>query len=142
MEKNYSSNWKRPGMRSSDYTLSRDHNHDRRNFSSTENYSGRGPKNFQRTDERIKEDVCEMLMWDIDVDATDIEVTVDEGVVSLRGFVDSRHSKKMAERVIEDITGVKDVRNMLILKPNLDLSEDKIIARGDEGLYTQEIQKK
>lgn len=122
MEKHYSSNWKRPGMRSSDYTFSRDHNHDRRNFSSSENFIGKGPKSFHRNDERIREDVCEMLMWDTDVDATDIEVIVEKGIVTLRGFVDSRHSKKMAERVIEDISGVKDVRNMLIFKPTLDQS--------------------
>lgn len=136
MDKQYNTNWKRPGLHASDYSYSRDHNHDKRQ------YEGLGPSGYRRSDLRIQEDVCEALLWNSEVDATDIEVTVEKGIVSLRGFVDSRHSKRIAERAIEHISGVEDVRNMLILKRHLDLEEDKIIARGDDGLFTQEIQKK
>lgn len=142
MEKRYSSNWNRPGMHSSDYSFSRDHNHDRRFFASNEDFSGRGPLGYKKDDSKIHEEVCELLLWDHDVDATDIEVTVEHGIVYLKGFVDSRHAKKTAERIIDRVGGVKDVQNQLILKKDLDIEGDKIIARGDDGLYTQEIQKK
>lgn len=142
MQKNYGSNWKRPGLHSSDYSFSRDHNHDRRIFASVEDYRGVGPDGYRRKDESIREDVCETLLWNPEVDASEIEVIVQEGLVSLKGFVDSRHAKRTAERIIDHIPGILDIHNQLIIKRNLDVEEDKIIARGDNGLFTQEIQKK
>jgi osmotically-inducible protein OsmY len=130
--------WSRPGLHSSDYGYSRDHNHDTRNYSST-SYYGKGPKGYQRTDSRIQEEVCEVLLWSPDVDASEIEVSVTEGIVSLKGFVDSRHAKKEAERVIDHLTGIQDIQNQLIIKNQLDMEEDKIITRGDDGLFSQEI---
>lgn len=76
-------------------------------------YRGRGPKNYQRSDERIREDVCERLTMDHDVDASDIEVTVRDGVVTLDGTVNERHAKRIAEDVCESVRGVRDVQNQL-----------------------------
>ena len=81
--------------------------------SDRESYRGRGPKNYQRADERIREDVCERLTMDHDVDATDIEVTVRDGVVTLDGTVNERHAKRIAEDICESVRGVKDVQNNL-----------------------------
>lgn len=74
-------------------------------------YSGRGPKGFQRTDERIKEEVCEILTRHSDIDAHEIEVEVSEGVVTLEGNVPERRMKHMAEDAIEHSYGVKEVNN-------------------------------
>jgi osmotically-inducible protein OsmY len=76
-------------------------------------YRGRGPKNYQRSDDRIREEVCERLTLDHDVDASDIEVSVREGVVMLEGTVHQRHAKRIAEDVCELVRGVKDVQNNL-----------------------------
>jgi osmotically-inducible protein OsmY len=76
-------------------------------------YRGRGPKNYQRSDERIREDVCERLMLDHDVDATEIDVTVHDGVVVLDGTVNERHAKRIAEDICELVRGVRDVQNNL-----------------------------
>lgn len=76
-------------------------------------YFGKGPKNWKRRDERIKEDVCERLWLDSQIDASAIEVDVQEGHVYLRGLVDSRDTKRAAEYRIENISGVEDVRNEL-----------------------------
>ena len=76
-------------------------------------YRGRGPKNYQRSDERIREEVCELLTMDHDVDASEIEVTVREGVVSLEGSVPGRHAKRIAEDLCESVRGVRDVENNL-----------------------------
>ncbi len=81
--------------------------------SDRESYRGRGPKNYQRADERIREDVCERLTMDHDVDATDIDVSVRDGVVTLEGTVNERHAKRIAEDVCESVRGVKDVQNNL-----------------------------
>ena len=76
-------------------------------------YRGRGPKNYQRADERIREDVCERLTMDHDVDASDIEVSVSDAVVTLNGTVHARHAKRIAEDICELVRGVKDVQNNL-----------------------------
>ena len=78
-----------------------------------ESFAGRGPKGWKRADERIREDVCEMLERDHRIDASDIDVSVKEGIVTLSGRVDSRRVKRAAEDVIEHLSGVKDVRNEL-----------------------------
>ena len=76
-------------------------------------YRGRGPKNYTRSDERSKEDVCEWLQQDDHVDASDIEVHVSEGVVTLTGSIDDRMAKRRAEDIAESVTGVKDVQNQV-----------------------------
>jgi osmotically-inducible protein OsmY len=76
-------------------------------------FTGRGPKNWRRSDDRIREDICELLERDPHVDASEIEVEVKEGVVTLRGAVDNRRTKRYAEECIETCSGVKDIRNEL-----------------------------
>src|SRR6476646_264940 len=67
---------------------------------------GKGPKNYKRSDSRIYDDICEALYNDSHVDASDIEVEVNNGLVTLRGVVDDRVMKKEAEFCIENISGV------------------------------------
>lgn len=74
---------------------------------------GKGPKGYQRSDERIKEDISEALRVHSEIDATEIEIEVSAGVVSLSGTVDSRKTKRMVEDEIELISGVNDVKNDL-----------------------------
>jgi hypothetical protein len=76
-------------------------------------YAGRGPKNWQRSDDRIREDVNEMLTQHPDVDASDIDVQVATGEVTLTGTVSSRHEKRAAEDCAWDVSGVRDVHNQL-----------------------------
>src|SRR5688500_7957044 len=68
-------------------------------------YSGRGPRGYQRSDERIREDVCERLTRSWDVDAEDIDVRVRGGEVTLTGSVMDRYQKRMAEEAIEGVPG-------------------------------------
>ena len=74
---------------------------------------GVGPKGYVRSDARIRELVCDDLTDDPWVDASGIEVTVENGEVTLSGTVDSRDSKRRAEDVAEHAGGVKDVQNNL-----------------------------
>jgi len=77
------------------------------------NYTGRGPRGYQRGDERIREDVCDRLTDDPRVDAEDIEVRVNQGEVTLSGSVRSREEKRFTEDLIERISGVREVNNNL-----------------------------
>lgn len=76
-------------------------------------FSGRGPRTYQRPDERIRDEVCERLTADPDVDASDIEVSVGGGEVTLAGVVHDRGMKRMAEDAASDVFGVRDVHNRL-----------------------------
>ena len=76
-------------------------------------YRGRGPKNYRRPDERIREDVCDWLQMDHDVDASDMEVTVKDGTVELAGTVSDRYAKRRAEDIAAAVRGVRDVDNQL-----------------------------
>lgn len=76
-------------------------------------YRGKGPRNYSRSDERIKEDVNDRLSDDPFVDATDVDVTVTNGEVTLTGNVDHRSTKRRAEDIAEMVSGVKNVENRL-----------------------------
>jgi osmotically-inducible protein OsmY len=77
------------------------------------NYRGRGPKNYQRSDDRIREDVCERLERDERVDASDVEVAVENGIVIMSGTVQDRDMKRRAEDLAESCGGVRDVQNQI-----------------------------
>ena len=76
-------------------------------------YRGRGPKNWRRSDERIREIVSELLTDHDGVDATEIEVSVSDGDVTLSGSVGSRREKRLAEDIALRCEGVRDVHNRL-----------------------------
>lgn len=80
-------------------------------------YAGRGPKGYRRSDERIHEDVCERLTEHPSIDATDVEVTVGNGDVTLVGRVESRAVKHLTEVMVETVSGVKEVHNQLRVAP-------------------------
>jgi hypothetical protein len=76
-------------------------------------FAGRGPKDYERSDQRIREDVCDRLMQDPEIDATGLTVNVQGGEVTLEGTVDSKNAKRLAEDVAEDVPGVREVNNRL-----------------------------
>ena len=99
-------------------------------------FAGRGPKGYTRTDERIREDVCDRLSMDDDVDASEVEVRVKDGEVTLEGSVQTRSMKHQAEDLVEGIPGVKDVHNKLrVLKGFLNELKDKVSGNEDHGHY-------
>jgi len=75
---------------------------------------GKPPKGYTRSDERIREDVCERLM-ETPLDASDVEVEVKDGEVTLTGTVRARHEKRIIEDIAADVRGVHDVHNRVRL---------------------------
>ena len=90
----------------------------------TGRYSGRGPRGYQRPDERVYEEVCDLLTENGDIDATNIEVRCERGEVILDGTVPDRDTKRLAEYIAESARGVRDVRNNLRIEGS---------AMGDEA---------
>ncbi len=76
-------------------------------------YTGRGPRNYKRSDERIRDEVNDRLWMDGELDADGIDVQVQDGVVTLNGVVDSRWAKRRADDLAWQVPGVQDVMNRL-----------------------------
>jgi osmotically-inducible protein OsmY len=87
----------------------------RRRMDEQRPYRGRGPKGYKRSDERIKEDINDRLSEGY-IDATEIEVVVQGGEVTLTGTVNSRSDKRRAEDIAEDVSGVTNVENRIRVK--------------------------
>lgn len=78
-----------------------------------QDFTGRGPKAWKRSDQRIEEDLNEQLTRHRDIDATEIEVKVQNGEVTLSGTVTDRQSKRLAEDIAENVSGVHNVQNQI-----------------------------
>jgi hypothetical protein len=76
-------------------------------------FRGRGPKGYRRSDERIREDIAEYLTEDPYIDASNMEVEVQDGEVTLSGTVPDRWSRRSAEDLAECVSGVRHVQNNL-----------------------------
>ncbi len=76
-------------------------------------HRGRGPKGYTRSDERIREDVNDVLTDDAQLDATHVTAEVSGAEVTLTGHVASRRDKRRAEDLVDQISGVKHVQNNL-----------------------------
>lgn len=81
-----------------------------------EDQRGRGPRNYTRSGDRIREDVNDRLTDDWRVDASDIEVTVSGTEVTLAGTVSTRDQRRRAEDIAESVSGVTHVQNNLRVK--------------------------
>lgn len=79
-------------------------------------HRGKGPKGFIRSDERIREDINSRLTDDAHVDASNIEVSVENGDVMLTGTVPDRFEKRRAEDISDLVSGVRNVENRLRVK--------------------------
>lgn len=77
-------------------------------------HKGKGPRGYQRSDLRITEDVNDILFEDPYIDASEIEVQVENGEVILTGEVENRNIKRRVEDVIEEnVSGVRHLENRL-----------------------------
>jgi osmotically-inducible protein OsmY len=81
-----------------------------------------------RSDAEIEGDVADELTWAADVDDDDIDVDVNDGVVTLNGTVDSYFAKTRAEEEAADVFGVISVMN------NLEVDLPYAVERSDEDL--------
>jgi osmotically-inducible protein OsmY len=83
-----------------------------------------------RSDSEIERDVKDELQWDPDLDATDIAVSVKDGVVTLAGYVKSYTDKYEAEAAAKRVASVRAVANDLEVRlPSVDERPDPDIAR-------------
>jgi hypothetical protein len=73
---------------------------------------GRGPKGYQRSDQRIREDICDAVI-DSGIDAGEVDVRVESAQVTLSGTVEHKYQKRHIEDIAESVAGVKEVDNQI-----------------------------
>ena len=98
-------------------------------------YTGVGPKNYRRPDDRIEEDVCERLTQHGRVDATDIKISVEDGEVTMKGWVADRGQKRMAEDSALSVPGVWDVHNRLTINRYPEGAKGRTVRPGKTGVF-------
>ncbi|MDQ2669556.1 MAG: BON domain-containing protein [Gemmatimonadota bacterium] len=67
------------------------------------------------------------------IDASDIEVKVKEGEVTLTGHVDSRRAKRLAEEIVENLSGVREVHNQLRVRKHGEQGADGFARSGSSS---------
>lgn len=88
------------------------------------------------TNRDLKEEVLNALDWEPSIDAGEIDVAVEENIVTLRGRVGSYAQKRAAERVTLGVYGVKGVANDLevVLAPVYERTDTDIAQAALEAL--------
>jgi len=105
-----------PGQQHADWSPSQRNTNEetqRHTHRGTGPHRGKGPQGYQRSDERIRELVCEALADDDMIDASQIQVAVKDGEVTLTGTVDNRRIRREAEDCVSSVSGVRDVQVQL-----------------------------
>jgi len=83
----------------------------------------------QVNDETIREAVEDELVFDRFVSFNDIDVTVNKGIVVLRGQVDNALAQDRASRIATTVKGVVGVDNRIEVVPPEGISEDELAER-------------
>ncbi len=78
------------------------------------------------SDDDIRVRVENVLDWNPIIDASRIDVSVDNGIVTLKGAVDSFWQKDKAWDLVSNVSGVVDVINELTVEPMEEISDEDI----------------
>lgn len=81
--------------------------------STTPSHRGHGPRDWRRSDDQLRDAVCEALAADGALDARDMNVGVDDGEVILSGVCPCVHSRALAEAIAREVVGVRTVHNFV-----------------------------
>jgi HSP20 family molecular chaperone IbpA len=82
-------------------------------------YEARPSRSYRRPDDRILDDVHQRIAT-AGVDAGEVEIEVNKGVVTLSGRVPHRFEKRVIEEIAEQVFGVQEVQNHLRLARRVD----------------------
>jgi osmotically-inducible protein OsmY len=74
------------------------------------------PFERERGDDQIAEAVLDRLAWDVSVPSDTVQVKVQQGWVTLSGFVDRHFQRQAAEQNVHRLQGVVGVSNLIAIK--------------------------
>lgn len=69
----------------------------------------RGPRSYRRSDERIRDDICDRLFGDTGADASEVTIDVSAAVVTLTGTVPDPEDKRVISQIAASVLGVERV---------------------------------
>ena len=72
-----------------------------------------GPRSRRKSDESLRQEIREILTADSELEATEIEIEVEGGAVTLRGAVVDSDARLLAEELVDSLAGVREVHNRL-----------------------------
>jgi osmotically-inducible protein OsmY len=83
----------------------------------------------EKTDPEIRTDVIQSLAVDPVTELFEIDVSVNDKVVTLKGMVNSHIEKQAAGKVAKSVSGLKDVKNLILFdhktsRPDVDFAND------------------
>jgi osmotically-inducible protein OsmY len=76
-------------------------------------HAGQRSQFHRRSDDKIREEIWELLTNNADLDAGEVELHVESGEVTLTGTIDSRDAKWLAEDLVNSVSGVREINNRL-----------------------------
>ncbi|HWI14247.1 MAG TPA: BON domain-containing protein [Burkholderiales bacterium] len=76
----------------------------------------RMPHSYKRSDERVREDICERISADPRIDASDVSVEVRDGRVVLEGRVPERRMRYIIEDIAAECLRANDVDNRIAVR--------------------------
>jgi osmotically-inducible protein OsmY len=79
-------------------------------------YEPRDPSTPERPDVQLEREVRQALERSPELDAKRIELSVDGGVVTLRGSVPDADAKRLAEDLVNGLGGVRRVENIIAVE--------------------------
>ncbi len=68
-------------------------------------------------DEELNYRINRLLLWNSNLDSSDIRITVNKGIITLTGVVDAFWKKRLAEDLVVQLTGTRGVKNDLKVSP-------------------------
>lgn len=94
-----------------------------------------------KTDAQLKKDISDELEWEPSVNATHIGVSVDRGVVTLTGHIDTYAEKAAIERAVQRVQGVQAIALELDVKlaPNHQRSDTELAQSLQSALQAQAL---
>ena len=84
------------------------------------------PTAHRHTDEEIADRALKVLNWDLEVPDEQIQVKVEDGIVTLRGTVTYQFQRAAADRDIRRLGGVTDLVNLIEIRPSADQVTDPV----------------
>jgi osmotically-inducible protein OsmY len=96
-------------------------------------YRGMGPQNYSRSDDRIRDDICERLTDDDRIDASQVTIDVNQCTVTLSGTVPERAMRYYAEDLVDDVLGVQSINNQLKVQQDTGREAGRSSGTGSEG---------
>lgn len=74
---------------------------------------------YRKTDSELADSVIQALRTHVSVPEENIQIKVDDGIVTLEGEVDWDYQRTAAKTTIEGLIGIRSVKNLLTIKPKL-----------------------